>query len=207
MKTNTLTTSGRGLVLTALALLFIGLSYIGYEWSSQAFWSPSVLQANSQMDNGQSFDYEVIENDLAVGWPPGGDFDPKDKCPEDFFSAGFVLVCKKLADGAYFNFLYHSGKGLLYRIDRDIINNQVRFGLHWVESTRYNAKYRIADPQFKGTKTVEVPTAKGGTESRSFNYGQAVSKKRSQPGRELFKATHIKTGECKEWGNIHNFKP
>ncbi len=153
------------------------------------------------------FAYEVVTDDVAVDWAGGGDFDPRGKCPDDFFGAGFVLLCKKLADGKYVRFLYHRGQQLLYRIDRDLIRGRARIGLHWVESTRYSARYRIADPAYRGGKTVAVPTAKGGTEARRFRYGQAVSKKRVQPGRELFDETHLAPEQCAAWWELLRFMP
>lgn len=118
-----------------------------------------------------------------------------------------LLLCKRLADGAAFKFLYHRSRRLLYRIDRDLINGRPCIGLHWVESTRYNARYRIADGGFRGGRAVPVPQAGGGTQLQRFEYGQAVSKKKSRPGRELFRATHIDPGQCPEWWDIFNFMP
>lgn len=56
------------------------------------------------------FDYAVITTDLTVDWSGGGDFDPRNRCPDDFFAAGFVLLIRKAADGGYFRFFYHRGK-------------------------------------------------------------------------------------------------
>lgn len=33
---------------------------------------------------GLTFSYEVTGTDVTVDWSGGGDFDPRDKCPEDF---------------------------------------------------------------------------------------------------------------------------
>jgi hypothetical protein len=156
-----------------------------------------------------AYAHQVITTDLEIDWTPGsgGDFDPRGKCPDDFFGQGFILLCKRLGDGSYVKFLFHKGKNLLYRIDRDVIKDKVSIGLHWVTGTRYNAKYRIADPGYKGGRTIEVPTAKGTSASATFEYGQAVSKKRVQPGRELFRETHIAPGQCREWWEVWDFIP
>ena len=169
--------------------------------------APETVFAATTGAGGLSFSYEVITSDLEVDWAGGPPFDPRDKCPRDFFTGGFVLICKKLADGAYFRFLYHKGKRLLFRIDQDLIEGQRRIGLHWVESTRYNARYRIADEAFAGGKKVPVPNARGGTNPVTFEYGQAVSKKKVQPGRELFHPTHLTPEQCPEWWDIINFIP
>ena len=173
-----------------LLLLLLSLSLLGFMLSQHYHWSP-VLPAEAATEAGLSFEYEIVEGDLTADWPGGPGFDPRGKCPPDFFSEGFVLVCKKLADGAYFKYLYHRGRKLLYRIDKDIINGKARIGLHWVESTKFGARYRVADPAFKGGRTLDVPTGKGKTRPQPFQYGEAVSKKRSQPGRELFRPTHV----------------
>jgi hypothetical protein len=144
---------------------------------------------------------------MTVDWQGGGDFDPRGKCPDDFFNSGFQLICKKLADGTNVKFLYHKGKQLLYRIDQDVINGKVLFGLHWVVSTHFNTKYRIADNTYKPTRSISTPNAKGGTDMRQFEYGEAVSKKRVRPGRELFRETHIETQKCNSWPDIFNFMP
>jgi len=138
---------------------------------------------------------------------PKGKLPTSSKCPDDFFGAGFVVLCKKMADGNAFKFLSHKGKKLLYRIDKDIVNGKARIGLHWVESTRFSAKYRIADPAYKGGKAVPVPDGKGGMQTRVFRYGEAVSPKRVQRHRELFKETHIDPKQCAEWWDIFNFIP
>jgi len=187
------------LLLLSMLLLALMLS-----WQHDG---PLVLPAKAATDAGLSFDYEIVEGDLTADWADGPGFDPRGKCPPDFFSEGFVLVCKKLADGAYFKFLYHRGRKLLYRIDKDVINGQSRIGLHWVESTRFGARYRVADPAFKGGRTLEVPTGKGKTQTKPFQYGEAVSKKRVQPGRELFHATHIDPDQCPDWQDLLNFMP
>ncbi len=153
------------------------------------------------------FPHRTITSDLRVDWTGGGDFDPRNKCPDDFFGAGFVVICKKMADGKAFKFLYHKGKKLLYRIDKDMAKGKARIGLHWVESTRFSAKYRIADPAYKGGKTVSVPDGKGGGQSRVFQYGEAVSPKRVQRHRELFHETHIHPKQCDDWWDIFNFIP
>lgn len=167
----------------------------------------SLVRSNATLASGISFTYEEIELELTVDWAGGGDFDPRDKCPEDFFADGFILICKKLKDGAFFKFLYHRKKRLLYRIDQDIIKGKKKIGVHWVEGTAFNAKYRIADPSFKGGKTLSVPNAKGGKDPRNFQYGEAVSKKRVQHRRELFDQTHIDPKQCPDWWDIFNFIP
>ncbi|MCB9291917.1 MAG: hypothetical protein H6559_02130 [Lewinellaceae bacterium] len=32
-----------------------------------------------------AIEYEVTTSDITVDWTGGGDFDPRDKCPPDFF--------------------------------------------------------------------------------------------------------------------------
>lgn len=184
-------------------LLLAGLLYYQYHRS----YAAAELFAVATGSTGMAFTYEVTTSDVVADWAGSGDFDPRDKCPPDFFSDGFVLLCKKLADGAYFKFLYHKGKKLLYRIDRDVIDGQAHIGLHWVESTKFGARYRIADDAFQGGKTIRTPNAKGGTDAKTFHYGEAVSKKKSQPGRELFDPTHIDPDQCPEWWDIFNFTP
>ncbi|MCO6488458.1 MAG: hypothetical protein J5I98_08575 [Phaeodactylibacter sp.] len=76
-----------------------------------------------------------------------------------------------------------------------------------MESTKFSSKYRIADPSFKGGRTVRVPNAKGGMDSQTFRYGQAVSRRRVQLERELFSETHIAPNQCPEWWDILNFFP
>lgn len=166
-----------------------------------------LVHARAHTPTGANFSYQVITSDLSVDWSDGGDFDPKDKCPEDFFKDGFMVICKKLEKGGCFKFLYHHKKKLLYRIDEDLIDNKARIGLHWVEGTSFNAKYRIADTTYKGGKTVPVPDGKGNTNPKVFQYGEAVSKKRVQRGRELFRETHIFPKQCEEWWDIFNFIP
>ncbi len=154
-----------------------------------------------------NYPYEITTSEVEVDWKGGGDFDPRGKCPTDFFAEGFVLLCKKVGDGAFFKFLYHRGKNLLYRVDKDVIRGHSRIGLHWVESTKFNARYRIADTKFKGGKMIKVPNARGGKDVVLFEYGQPVSKKKVQPGRELFYPTHIEPDQCPEWWDIFNFIP
>lgn len=50
-------------------------------------------------------DHEVATSDITADWEAGGDFDPRDKCPPDFFRKGFALVCKKLDNGVYAKFM------------------------------------------------------------------------------------------------------
>lgn len=192
-------------LLIFLILLLGGLCLLHFPAASESM--PTELFATASGSTGITFEYEITTSDVEVEWSGGGDFDPRGKCPPDFFGEGFVLLCKKLADGAYFKFLYHKGKKLLYRIDKDIINGKARIGLHWVEGTRFNARYRIADDAFRGGKKVEVPNAKGSTDAKTFQYGQAVSKKKVQPGRELFDPTHIDPDQCPEWWDLFNFIP
>lgn len=153
---------------------------------------------------GPDFPVEVSHRDLSIEWTAdrGGDFDPRGKCPDDFFGAGFVVLLRRMADGSTFQFLYHRGKHLLYRIDRDVIAGKSRIGLHWVESTRFGSRYRIADPDFGAGRKVQVPTGTTTRTTETFRYGQAVSKKRSRPGRELFRATHIRPGQCESWNDV-----
>ena len=187
--------------LLLLALLAGTLLYFSGPPVGQA--PPPTVQASNPV-----IDYEVAASDLTVDWESGGgDFDPRDKCPPDFFQDGFILLCKKLDSGVYAKFLYHNGKKLLYRIDKDVINGKARIGLHWVKSTRFSSRYRIADPAYKGGRGVKVPNAKGGSGTQTFHYGQAVSKRRTQAHRELFRETHIPPGQCPEWWDIFNFMP
>ena len=168
---------------------------------------PPVVYAQATTSSGLTFDYEMITEDLVVDWSGGGDFDPRDKCPKDFLSAGFIVLSRKIKDRAFTHFLYHRGKRLLYRIDRDIVRGKAQIGLHWVTGTRFNAKYRIGDGTFRGGKTVQVPNGKGGTDAVRFRYGQAVSKKRTQYHRELFSPTHLTPDQCPEWWDLFNFIP
>ncbi|MCB0551611.1 MAG: hypothetical protein H6573_35350 [Lewinellaceae bacterium] len=187
--------------LLLLALLAGTLLYFSGPPVGQA--PPPTVQASNPV-----IDHEVTASDLTVDWAAGGgDFDPRDKCPPDFFGNGFVLLCKKLDNGVYARFFYHKGKKRLYRIDKEVISGKARIGLHWVESTKSSSRYRIADPAFKGGKAVKVPNAKGGRDTKVFHYGQAVSKRRSQFHRELFRETHIRPEQCPEWWDIFNFMP
>lgn len=190
-------------ILLGLALLTVLGIYLHFYWSESS--QPYIYAASS--GGNPSFAYEVIRSDLSVDWSGGGDFDPKDKCPQDFLGSGFTVIYKKLADGSCFKFLYHKGKKLLYRIDQDLIKGKARIGLHWVTGTAYNSKYRIADTAYKGGRSVAVPNAKGGTDQVRFQYGEAVSKKRARFGRELFHETHIIPGQCKSWWDLINFLP
>ena len=70
---------------------------------------------------------------------------------------------------------------------------------------KFNARYRIADEAYKGGRAVKVPSAKGGKATKTFHYGQAVSKRRTQFHRELFRETHITPRQCPEWWDIFNF--
>jgi hypothetical protein len=191
------------LLLGALLLLALTLNH--YFQAPPRLPQPYVYAAAG--GGGAAFAHEVITEDITVDWTSGGDFDPRGKCPQDFLGSGFTVVYKKLADGAYFRYLYHKGKKILYRIDKDVIGGKARIGLHWVTGTAFNARYRIADAAYKGGKTVQVPTAKGTRVPATFQYGQAVSKKRVQPGRELFRETHIQPRQCREWWDIFNFLP
>lgn len=151
----------------------------------------------------------VSTQDIHADWSSstGGNFDPRNKCPEDFFAEGFQVLYRKVASGDYFHFLYHQGKKLLYRIDVDDIAGKQVVGLHWVESTRYNSKYRIVDPSFKGGKTLDVPTGTTTSKQETFTYGQTVSKNKSARGRELFEPTHPRGGNCPSWWDILDFLP
>lgn len=154
-----------------------------------------------------AIEYEVTTSDITVDWTGGGDFDPRDKCPEDFFAAGFTVICRKMKQRGYFKFLYHKKKKLLYRIDKDVFNGKAKIGLHWVESTRFSSKYRIADASYKGGKAVPVPNGKGGKDLKVFRYGEVVSPKRVQSHRELFRETHIQPKQCEGWWDIFDFIP
>jgi|GEM_PF-5230758 len=189
------------LIIVLLVLLSATLLYYRY------LDSVPLDHAVVQTSNAPPFPHHTITTDLRVDWAGGGDFDPRDKCPDDFFGAGFVVICKKMADGRAFKFLYHKGKKLLYRIDKDIINGKARIGLHWVTGTHFNAKYRIVDRTFKGGKSVKVPNGRQGFDEVSFQYGQEVSKRRVRPDRELFRETHIDPKQCNSWWDIFNFTP
>jgi hypothetical protein len=167
---------------------------------AQQLFPERILSSSSSPD----FPVEVSTEHLDVTWTAdqGGDFDPRGKCPDDFFGAGFIVYLRRMADGSSFKFLYHRGRQLLYRIDRDIIAGQARIGLHWVESTRFGARYRVADPAFGAGRKLKVPTGTTTSTTETFRYGQAVSKKRSRPGRELFRATHVRPGQCEQWNDI-----
>lgn len=194
-----------------LLLLLLGTFLYSYQPNE----APPPALAAASNPTGLAIEYEVTASDIEVDWPGGGvsaaerggDFDPRDKCPPDFFKNGFVLVCKKLNNGAYIKFLYHKGRKLLYRVDKDVVNGKARAGLHWVASTKSTARYRIADPAYKGGKAVKVPNAKGGMDTEVFRYGQAVSKRKAQHHRELFRETHISPEQCPEWWDIFNFMP
>lgn len=192
-------------ILMYAALLLGGLGY--FYLTQQYDDAPEIHFATTAQVAGMEFSYEVIHDDITVDWSGGGDFDPRGKCPKDFFSAGFVLVYKKLRDGGNIKFLYHRAKQLLYRIDKDVIKNKFTVGLHWVTGTRFSAKYRVADQAYKGGKSVLVPTAKGGKELRQFQYGEVVPKNRIRPRRELFRETHIRPGQCPSWWDLIHFKP
>ena len=180
-----------------LLLLLLGVML------TQQLLPERLLRAASPPD----FPVEVSHHDLNVDWSAdgGGDFDPRGKCPDDFFGAGFVVLLRRMADGSSFKFLYHRGKQLLYRIDKDLIAGKARIGLHWVESTRFGSRYRIADPAFGAGRKISVPSGTTTPAAETFHYGQAVSKKRSRPGRELFRATHIQPGQCKSWWDVFDY--
>ncbi|MCB9295535.1 MAG: hypothetical protein H6559_20780 [Lewinellaceae bacterium] len=197
---------GRRRPFHALALLFLALLAVFVLYYSHFNPAPE-LDYFTGHTGGATFSYEVTTSDLTVDWQNGGDFDPRDKCPEDFFAAGFTVIFKKLPDGNTIKFLYHKGQKLLYRIDKDVIQGKAEVGLHWVESTRFSSKYRIADAAHKGGKAVPVPNAKGGKELKVFHYGEAVSPKRIQRHRELFNETHINPKQCEDWWDIFNFIP
>lgn len=198
---------GRRLPFHALALLFLALLAVVVLYHSRLDPAPELDYFTGHTGGGATFSYEVTSADITVDWPGGNDFDPKDKCPEDFFAAGFTVILKKLPDGNTIKFLYHKGKKLLYRIDKDVVKGKAKIGLHWVESTRFSAKYRIADVSYKGGKAVPVPNSKGGKDIKVFQYGEAVSPKRVQHHRELFRETHINPKQCKGWWDIFNFIP
>ena len=198
---------GRRLPFHALALLFLALLAIAALYYSHLDPAPELAYFTGHTGGGATFSYEVTSNDLTVDWPGGGDFDPKDKCQEDFFAAGFTVIYKKMKQRGYFKFLYHEKKKLLYRIDKDVFKGKARIGLHWVESTRFSSKYRIADASFKGGKAVPVPNSKGGKDLKVFQYGEVVSPKRVQSHQELFRETHIQPKQCKGWWDIFDFIP
>jgi hypothetical protein len=167
----------------------------------------ALAYATGTGSSGLTFEYQVISSDLHVDWTGRGDFDPRGKCPQDFLSKGFIVLCKKIENGPIFKFLYHKKKKLLYRIDKDLINGEAKIGLHWVESTKFSSKYRIADDAFKEGQIVKIPNAKGGKDAVTMRYGEAVSKRKTLHDRELFHQTHIKPDQCKEWWDIFTFIP
>lgn len=193
-----------------LLLLAALLGIVLYQYIQQTFRVPQQFTYVS-VGAATTFAYahQVITSDIEVGWSAGssGDFDPRGKCPDDFLGQGFILLYRRLADGAYVRFLFHKGKNMLYRIDCDVIKGKVMIGLHWVTGTRYGARYRIADPAYKGGRTIDVPTAKGAKVPATFEYREAVSKKRVQPGRELFSETHIQPQQCRQWWDVWDFMP
>lgn len=202
----TITTAQGGMPSVGFSLIVFLLLLLGtflYFYQPEETDPPPLAAATGPT----AIEYEVTTSDITVDWSGGGDFDPRDKCPPDFFREGFVVLYKRVADGGYFRFLYHKGRKLLYRIDKGVAGGKIRIGLHWVESTKFSSKYRIADPAFKGGKTVKVPNAKGGKGAQTFHYGQAVSKRRVQWERELFRETHIDPDQCPEWWDILNFFP
>ncbi|MCB9352169.1 MAG: hypothetical protein H6573_32440 [Lewinellaceae bacterium] len=198
---------GRRFPFHALALLLLGLLLVVALYYSHLNPAPELAYFTGHTGGGAAFSYEVTTSDLTVDWQNGGDFDPKDKCPEDFFAAGFTVICRKMKQRGYFKFLYHKKKKLLYRIDQDVVKGKAKIGLHWVTGTNFNAKYRIADKAFKGGRATAVPNAKGGVDKVRFKYGEAVSKRRVRPDRELFRETHIGPKQCQSWWDLFNFMP
>ena len=193
-----------------LLLCLLGITWLYFALPTLPYWpGPALPNTGAQVQaNTPPIDYELTTSDLQVDWSAGDpDFDPRGKCPEDFFGKGFILLLKRQTSGKYVRFLYHKSRRLLYRIDKDVFKGKARIGLHWVKSTKFNARYRIADPVYKGGKAVQIPTAKGKKAAKTFHYGQAVSKRRTKYERELFRETHIKPGQCPEWWDIFNFMP
>ena len=86
---------GRRLPFYALALLLLALLLVVALYYSHLNPAPKLVYFTGHTGGGAAFSYEVTSNDLTVDWPGGGDFDPKDKCQEDFFAAGFTVICKK----------------------------------------------------------------------------------------------------------------
>lgn len=204
----TYTPSQPGKMLPGLLLfLLLSLAVFLFIQNQMIRQAPSLVYATATVAGGTTFSYEVTTSDLTVDWQNGGDFDPKDKCPEDFFAAGFTVICRKMKQRGYFKFLYHKKKKLLYRIDQDVVKGKAKIGLHWVTGTNFNAKYRIADKAFKGGRATAVPNAKGGVDKVRFKYGEAVSKRRVRPDRELFRETHIDPKQCQSWWDLFNFVP
>lgn len=200
----------RGQAPYVLLLLFSGLALL-LMWWLPPLPGPGTgwIYARSTESSDMAFDHEVTLTDVTVDWTPadGGDFDPRGKCPKDFFKEGFVVLCRKKLGGESFKFMYHKGKKLLYRIDQDVIGGKAYIGLHWVESTLFGARYRIADQAFKKGKRMRVPTGTTTYQTETFRYGQTVSKRRSRPDRIFFHATHIKPEQCDSWWDIFTFHP
>lgn len=204
---HTIAAGGSSALPNPLTLLLLVLLAGGLLYYFTLDDPPEIEYATANAAGDLPFSYEVIHDELTVDWTNGGDFDPRGKCPKDFFRAGFVMIFKQVKGGGYFKYLFHRGKKLLYRVDKDMVQGKAVMGLHWVESTRFSGRYRIADPAFKDGKTLDVPNAKGGTDAKTFQYGEPVSKKRSQKNRELFSQTHIQPGQCPEWWDVFNFVP
>lgn len=198
---------GRRFSFHALALLFLALLAVVALYHSHLNPAPELDYFTGHTGGGATFSYEVTSTDITVDWPGGGDFDPKDKCPEDFLAVGFTVLFKKLPDGGFVKFFWHRGKKLLYRIDKDVIKGKARIGLHWVTGTHFSAKYRIVDKAYKGGRSVTVPNARGGFDKVRFQYGEAVSKRRVRPDRELYRETHIDPKQCRYWWDLFNFMP
>lgn len=104
----------RGRTPYALLLLLATLALLFSWWQLAPPPDPGTgfVYARSTESTDALFDYEVAFTDITVDWTPadGGDFDPRDKCPKDFFSAGFIVLSRKVKDGAFTNFLHHRGK-------------------------------------------------------------------------------------------------
>lgn len=198
-----------GPLIALLLVLLLGGWLLTYWHTHPDPLGPAIIYTQGTTPSGLTFDYDITDTDLFVEWDhaTGGDFDPRNKCPRDFFRAGFVLLCRKTVNGKFAKFLYHRNKKLLYRIDRDEVGGKVQAGLHWVTDTRFQAPYRIADPAFRGGRRVDVPDGRGGATIQRYDYGQAVAKRQTRWQRELFHPTHIHTDQCPDWMDLYQFTP
>lgn len=117
-------TSGNTVLAGGLLLALLVGTLLYFSGQPDGHAPPPTVRASNPV-----IDYEVMASDITVDWAAGdGDFDPRDKCPPDFFQKGFILLCKRLDSGVYAKFLYHKGKKLLYRIDKEIINGRPASG-------------------------------------------------------------------------------
>lgn len=72
-----------GFSLIAFLLLLLGTFL--YFYQPKETNPPPLASATGP----STIEYEVTTSDITVDWTGGGDFDPRDKCPPDFFREGF----------------------------------------------------------------------------------------------------------------------